>query len=366
MPASETEESDWSSSDCESVVQRIEEGTECSATYKGTKYAGKATATSNDVPTDVVPFLTAEGVAVWCRDPGDGVLVPLSRGECRKMAADVIGKSAKSESPTESDIAACGVMFGTPFPVQMKPAESKSVAEKPKDESKIVKDSKESKESKHTNNDRSETVPDSVEETVAFKYNKQQLSGKKISFTKKWIGSADIIAVSVDQKGTAGVFWVVKSASDSSKMVAMTVTDAKKTLKTILGKAIGVDGPTSDDDDACKTACGTPCPVQLHDARARNERAKQKRAAVPPVTVKRKVTEVLMDSDMVAAEQALVVTDALPPKQQKEVSSEPELAEPTLKKVKIEPLSKTTQISVTITGDANTILPALSSVFNQN
>lgn len=54
-----------------------------------------------------------------------------------------------------------------------------------------------------------------------------------------------------------------------------------RAVKAVLGRALGSDGPSAADDDACRAACGTACPVQLHDARLRNERAKQKRTSAP-------------------------------------------------------------------------------------
>ena len=354
MPSSESEESDWSSSDGESLVRRVTEGTKCTATYKGTKYSGKATAISDDVPDDIVPFVTADGVAVWCRDPGDGVLIALSRGECRKLAAEIIGKTAKSDSPTDSDIAACGVMFGTPFPIQMKPVESKFF-ETPSSSEKTAPAKATAEQS--ASSEAAETAA-SEPTKMSFKYNKQHLSGTVVPFTSQWEGSDAITAVSVDSK--EGVYWITASQVDSSKHVAMTVTDAKRAVKSALGRAISADGPLPADDEACKEACGTPCPIQLHDARARNERAKQKRADKPApsssvsTAPKRKVDEVLQDSDMVST---------------KPLDASPEVEEPPAKKqttsveVSAPALSKSTQISVTLTGDAATLMPALATVF---
>ena len=337
-------ESDWSTSDGEVIGPRVDAGTECRATYKGVEYVGTSAAVSNDVPLDIVPFTTADGVAVWCRDPGNGELVALSRGECRKLVADIIGKGVKAVLSCDADIAACGVSFGTPFPIQMKLSASAAV---PGDST------------------ASGDAAGDAAAKVTFRYNKQHLTGTKVSFTPR--SPVDgAVAVMVSADAGDGVYWVLPTSGVVGKWTAMTVTESKRAVKAVLGRALGSDGPSAADDDACRAACGTVCPVQLHDARLRNERAKQKRASVPAAS-----------SDSAAAESA--------PSKRKAVSlDEPDggvdtVAVPAAKKRTVRAtavptsvptsvpaaplLGASTQISVTLSGDAATLLPALEAVF---
>lgn len=364
MSAASDSESDWSSSENESVIERTTIGTPCSVEYKGVTYSGKSCKVSDDVPSDIVTFKTSDNIAVWCRDPGDGDLIALSRSECRKLATDIIGKTAKADVPTASDIAACGVSFGTPFPVQMK-------------SSTVVHSDTATKSEKQTGADSDES-----DEVVTFKYNKQQLTGKKISLTRQLDNGPEITAVEVESKnGTGGdVYWVVASSSDSAKKVAMTVTDAKRAVKSFIRYAIGTDGPTKTDDEKCKDACGTPCPTQLHDARARNERAKQKRAVAPTNTLKRKAVEPpgdVVDKDESVSEKK-EETELSPLKKERLMETKPsdDKKEPSIETCKSFTETKSvdqpdinfiseTNVSVTLTGNASTLLPMLSSVFKK-
>jgi len=335
MPPSEAsdDESDWSTSDAETLVQRTEVGTAGTVTYKGTVHKGKVAPVSDEVPSDIVPLQTCDGVAVWCRDPGDGTFVSLSRSECRKVAVEVLGKGAKSDAPTDADIAACIRAFGTGFPVQMKAASTGPAVAPPK--------------------------AAAAEQTVEFKYNKQQLSGVLVSFAPNNPG-ANIRAVNVASKGTTsgGVFWVTPALSGPVKHTAMTVTEAKRAVKSVLGRSLGVDGPSASDDQACIDRCGTPCPVQLHDARVRNERAKHKRAAAPCDSV----ATTLTTGEKRKGDAELVYG---PANKKRDVARTelPTVSVPNTAGNSGSVLPGSSHISVTLTGDAATLLPALAVVF---
>jgi hypothetical protein len=235
--------SDWSSSDNE---DKTAAGTQCSVTYKGTTYVGPSVETAADVPSDVATFSTAAGVAMWCRDVGDGTMLALTRNECRRLVHDVLGKNVQAGSASDSDIAACTLAFGTPFPFQLTA-------------------------------DRATAAP-VASGGVVFRYGKNKVTGEIVALTgtvPKGMSAA---------KASKAVYWLTTAGGDGT--VAMTVTEARRALKDIIGRPLAADAPTPEDEADCVEACGCGCPVQLYDAKSRNERAKLRRVGKTTVPAK--------------------------------------------------------------------------------
>jgi len=316
--------SDWSSSGDEDAVVSPAKHT---VVYKGISYVGTAAACDNSVPSDVVSLLIAgksgkSAKALWCRDPGNGALVPLSRSECRKLATDVIGKSAKADTPSRADVVACGLMFGTPFPLQM------NVSEKvPKQAASL--------------------------DAVTFKYSKQTIVGTLVDGKESVLPDG---VVGVDVAGA--VYWLSGVLTDGAK-VALTVTEARKAFRHVVGRQLVADGPTDEDNQDCIEACGLKCPAQLYDAKARNDRAKAKRTtkgvkekteAVEAVEINDAVTTVKVEESDAAQSSDVPVAKR---------RCDDELTSGA-KRVRAQEIPTGTTVTVTFSGDVATLLPYLS------
>lgn len=256
---SDGSESDWSSTASESEMVRPESGTAVQVEYKSTTWQGVVVSALPQVPSDVVlvAVTASDEVAsdqfIWCRPDGK-TFAALSRGECRKLLADVIGKSAKTDTPSAADIAACEKMFGTGYPIQVvgvNASPAGSVTAEPLS---------------------GDSVPD-----ITFRVGKQTLTGVVVPFTTG--ARADgVVAVAVNGAAatSSSVYWLTTDVNN--KRVPVTVTESRKLMRLLLTKSLSSDGPSSSDVADCIAACGVSCPAQLFDAKNRNTKAKQRRS----------------------------------------------------------------------------------------
>lgn len=259
-------ESDWSSTDSDIEPVRPEPGATVQVEYKGVTWSGTVATTLPAVPTDVVPLATTgpggsnQVRAVWCR-AGDGVMTALSRGECRKLLGDIVGKSAKTDTPSAADVSACQRVFGTVYPVQV-----------------VGVDGPVSKGA-DTSAPSDEPASDAAPSVVSFRVGKQTHKGVEVPFTT---GSrADgVIAVAINNAAatSTSVYWITTDVN--GKRVPVTVTESRKMMRLLLERNFSHDGPTDADVADCVAACGVSCPAQLFDAKNRNTKAKQRRGAV--------------------------------------------------------------------------------------
>lgn len=261
LDESDGSESDWSSTSSESESARPESGTAVEVEYKSTVWQGVVVPALPQVPPDVVLVAVTkseEGASdqfVWCRLDGK-TFVALSRGECRKLLGDVIGKAAKTETPSASDVAACEAAFGTGYPLQ------------------VVGVSASSGDAAAAETPSSEPVSD-----ITFRVGKQTLTGVVVPFTTG--ARADgVVAVAVNGAAatSSSVYWLTTDVND--KRVPVTVTESRKLMRLLLSKNFSSDGPSSSDVADCIAACGVSCPAQLFDAKNRNTKAKQRRSTV--------------------------------------------------------------------------------------
>ena len=321
MPKHDTvaaSESDWDTSADEEVVYPLPAaGSTVTVSYKGTKYSGTVVEPSSSIPSDIVPVTvkslpaSSEPRALWCRN-NDGALAPLTRGECRKLVQEFIGKSAKTDTPSDADTAACCTVFGTCYPIQMRTETS-------------------------TASGSASATP--ADNTVQFKVGKQAMVGTILSMEASSCPPG-IIAAAVNggSASSSSVYWLVDDAN--KKKVPMTVTDARKILKTVLGRPLEQDGPTDEDTADCIAACGVACPAQLYEAKIRNDRAKAKR-----------------EKKQAAADNAL--TGQTQPTSVKR-KAESDAEQPPAAKSRVVQSTADDTVSITFSGSAGALMPLLT------
>ena len=272
MTENEDTESDWSCSegtDLPAVVATVK--------WKGDTYTGSVVEPSSEkVPSDIVIIQPDTGGSIWCRDAGDDTLTPMSRNECRKLLIDVIGKAGKRDNPSSTDITSCRTAFGTGYPRQISavavPPPTLSGGSPP---APIIKPSL---------SIAGDTAVDTAVDTagtrvVSFKAGKQMLKGRVVLFSPSPPTLAGVTAVIVGA-GTERAYWL-RTPSDGIP-TALSVTECKRLLKTILSRPMHADGPDGDDNALCVRMCGVQCPAQIVDAKTRNEKAKLKRGSKGP------------------------------------------------------------------------------------
>lgn len=256
-------ESDWSSTTSESESVGPESGATVQVEYKGTTWSGTVAKTASAVPTDVVPLVVTDAdgsapvQAVWCRIV-DEVVTAVSRGECRKLLSDIVGKTAKTDAPSAADIAACQRIFGTVYPVQVVGVDGA-----------VTKDTDKPVPSEEASSSDAQPV-------VSFRVGKQVHKGVEVPFTSG--ARADgVIAVAINDASatSTSVYWL--TADVNGKRIPVTVTESRKLMRLLLARNFSHDGPTDADVADCIAACGVSCPAQLFDAKNRNTKAKQRR-----------------------------------------------------------------------------------------
>jgi hypothetical protein len=193
-------------------------------------------------------------------------------------------------------------------------------------------------------------VVSSGNRTVSFKAGKQTLTGKVVVFAPCPAVLNGIIAARLmSRESSPGSEYWLRVQADGVH-VALSVTECKKILKSILLRSIHADGPVDADHELCVRACGLRCPVQLVDAKARNGKAKQKRSTKIKTAVN--VATSVVAASVVAASvatdmkrSALEVTeDEKPPKKARAAIGD---------------LGDTDAPVITVTGSACAMLPVL-------
>tara|TARA_B110000902_G_scaffold267177_1_gene358793 strand:+ start:26949 stop:28055 length:1107 start_codon:yes stop_codon:yes gene_type:complete len=256
-------ESDWSSTTSESESVGPEPGATVQVEYKGTTWSGTVAKTASAVPTDVVPLVVtgADGSApvqaVWCRI-ADEAVTAVSRGECRKLLSDIVGKTAKTDAPSAADIAACQRIFGTVYPVQVVGVDGAAA----KDADIPIPSE--------------EALSGDAQPVVSFRVGKQVYKGVEVPFASG-VRADGVIAVAInDAPATStSVYWLTTDVN--GKRMPVTVTESRKLMRLLLARNFSHDGPTDADVADCIAACGVSCPAQLFDAKNRNIKAKQRR-----------------------------------------------------------------------------------------